>query len=119
MCIMIFITYRDFLSLNDNVYFQALIIQTAVRGWICRCKYLQDIRHVIIAQNAVRRFLARRKLRRLKQEARSVEHVKKLNRGLENKIISLQQRINELVSYSRNEVIFPKNIIFSYITEKS
>lgn len=75
----------------------ALIIQTAVRGWICRCKYLQDRRHVIIAQNAVRRFLARRKLRKLKLEARSVEHVKKLNKGLENKIISLQQRIGELV----------------------
>lgn len=31
-------------------------------------------------------------------EARSVEHVKKLNKGLENKIISLQQKIEELVS---------------------
>jgi hypothetical protein len=27
-----------------------------------------------------------------------VEHVKKLNKGLENKIISLQQKIEELVS---------------------
>ena len=31
-------------------------------------------------------------------EARSVEHVKKLNKGLENKIISLQHKIEELVS---------------------
>lgn len=30
-------------------------------------------------------------------EAKSVEHVKKLNKGLENKIISLQQKIEELV----------------------
>lgn len=30
-------------------------------------------------------------------EAKSVEHVKKLNKGLENKIISLQQKIEEMV----------------------
>lgn len=92
------------------VCFQALIIQTAVRGWICRQKYLQDRRHVIIAQNAIRRFLARRKLRRLKQEARSVEHVKKLNKGLENKIISLQQRIGELVSDCNTGDIFLRSV---------
>jgi myosin-5 len=46
----------------------------------------------------VRRWLARRLYKKLKQEARSVEHVKKLNKGLENKIISLQQKIGELVS---------------------
>lgn len=32
-------------------------------------------------------------------EAKSVEHVKKLNKGLENKIISLQQKIEELVRF--------------------
>lgn len=32
----------------------------------------------------------------LKIEARSIEHVKKLNKGLENKIISLQQKIEDL-----------------------
>jgi hypothetical protein len=46
----------------------------------------------------VRRWLARRLYRKLKMEARSVEHVKKLNKGLENKIISLQHKIEELVS---------------------
>jgi myosin heavy subunit len=43
--------------------------------------------------------MARRLYKKLKQEARSVEHVKKLNKGLENKIISLQQKIEELVSH--------------------
>lgn len=33
----------------------------------------------------------------MKREARSVEHMKKLNKGLENKIISLQQKISEMV----------------------
>lgn len=42
--------------------------------------------------------MAKKKLKELKREARSVEHVKKLNKGLENKIISMQQKISELVS---------------------
>jgi myosin-5 len=46
----------------------------------------------------VRGWLARRLYRKLKVEARSVEHVKELNKGLENKIISLQQKIEEIVS---------------------
>ncbi|PSN35591.1 Unconventional myosin-Va [Blattella germanica] len=45
----------------------------------------------------VRKWIARRLYKKLKLEARSLEHVKKLNKGLENKIISLQQRIEELV----------------------
>lgn len=52
---------------------------------------------VIIAQNAVRRFLARRKLKILKKEARTVQHHVTLNKGLENKIIQLQQQLGEMV----------------------
>ncbi|KAL0276825.1 UNVERIFIED_CONTAM: hypothetical protein PYX00_004309 [Menopon gallinae] len=74
----------------------AIIIQRYVRGFLARRKYQRDLRSVIVSQNAIRRFLAKRHLKRLKKEARSVEHVKKLNKGLENKIISLQQKIGEL-----------------------
>ncbi|GFW07642.1 unconventional myosin-Va [Trichonephila clavipes] len=35
-------------------------------------------------------------------EAKSVEHVKKLNKGLENKIISLQQKIEEMLREKKN-----------------
>jgi len=44
----------------------------------------------------VRRHLARKLYKKLKIEARSIEHVKSLNKGLENKIISLQQKIDDL-----------------------
>jgi myosin-5 len=69
-----------------------------VRGFLARTRYLQTVRRIILVQSRVRRWLARRLYRKLKVEARSVEHVKKLNKGLENKIISLQQKIEELVS---------------------
>ena len=44
-------------------------------------------------QNLIRRYLAKKEYKRLKIEAKSVEHQKKLNLGLENKIISLQQQL--------------------------
>jgi myosin-5 len=46
-------------------------------------------------QSKVRQFLARKEFKKLKIEARSIEHQKTLNKGLENKIISLQQRLTE------------------------
>lgn len=35
---------------------------------------------------------------RLQVEAKSVDHIKQVNKGLENKIIELQQRLDEKVS---------------------
>lgn len=84
--------------------FQAIVIQKYVRGWLARKRYAKMQRQIIICQAAVRRFLARRKYRKLRAEARSVEHVKKLNIGLENKIISLQQKIEGLQADNRQIV---------------
>lgn len=58
----------------------------------------------------MRRFLARRKFRKLKAEARSVEHVKQLNKGLENKIISLQQRLGNLQQENKQIVPLQKEV---------
>ena len=49
----------------------------------------------MLVQCQVRRHQARKQFKKLKIEAKSVEHQKKLNQGLENKIISLQQRLTE------------------------
>jgi myosin-5 len=77
---------------------QATIIQKYVRGWLARIKYRRSIKRIVLIQCLYRRRIARRILRQLKTEAKSVEFMKNLNKGLENKIISLQQKINELVS---------------------
>ncbi|KAK9511427.1 hypothetical protein O3M35_000087 [Rhynocoris fuscipes] len=74
----------------------AIIIQAAIRRWLARKRYQRIRSHVIICQSAVRRFLARRRYKKMKREAKSAEHLKKLNKGLENKIISLQQKISEM-----------------------
>lgn len=77
-------------------FVQALIIQKYVRGWLARRRYQKQKRQIILCQAAVRRYFARKQYKKLKIEARSIEHVKKLNKGLENKIISLQQKIEGL-----------------------
>ncbi|GJQ86816.1 Myo5 [Trypoxylus dichotomus] len=79
---------------------KAIVIQKCVRGWLARLWYEKERHKVIICQAAIRRFLARRLYKKLRIEARSIEHVKTLNKGLENKIISLQQRMDELSKHN-------------------
>ncbi|KAL0809792.1 hypothetical protein ABMA28_011288 [Loxostege sticticalis] len=70
-----------------------LTIQRYARGYLARQRAKKMRRQIVIAQAAIRRFLARRQYKRLRIEARSLDHVKSLNKGLENKIISLQQKL--------------------------
>ncbi|CAG7709106.1 unnamed protein product [Allacma fusca] len=74
----------------------AILIQRVYRGHTARKRYRKDRKDIVIVQSGIRRFLAKRQLKKLKTEARSIEHVKQLNKGLENKIISLQQKIEEM-----------------------
>ncbi|XP_045467550.1 unconventional myosin-Va isoform X2 [Harmonia axyridis] len=83
-----------YLKLKYNA--KATIIQKHWRGWLARKRANKISKDIVICQSAIRRFLAKKQYKKLKIEARSIEHVKALNKGLENKIISLQQKIDEL-----------------------
>ncbi|KAK9952072.1 hypothetical protein ABG768_017931 [Culter alburnus] len=74
---------------------KALLIQRWVRGFLARWRFRRIKRAVVYLQCCVRRMLARRELKKLKIEARSVEHFKKLNVGMENKIMQLQRKLDE------------------------
>uniref|UniRef100_A0A0M3KBC8 Hum-2 (inferred by orthology to a C. elegans protein) n=1 Tax=Anisakis simplex TaxID=6269 RepID=A0A0M3KBC8_ANISI len=76
---------------------KAIVIQKYFRGWMVRREQIERNRKIIKVQCLVRRWLAKRRLKELKIEARSVGHLQKLNKGLENKIISLQQRLDVVV----------------------
>ncbi|KAJ3593545.1 hypothetical protein NHX12_005879 [Muraenolepis orangiensis] len=69
--------------------------QKHVRGLLARRRYKRCLRAVVYLQCCIRRMHARWELKKLKIEARSVEHFKKLNIGMENKIMQLQRRIDE------------------------
>ncbi|KAG7473300.1 hypothetical protein MATL_G00094270 [Megalops atlanticus] len=74
---------------------KVVILQKNVRGWLARCWYKRTLSAIIHLQCCVRRMRAKRELKKLKIEARSVEHFKKLNIGMENKIMQLQRKIDE------------------------
>ncbi|XP_074661653.1 unconventional myosin-Va-like [Tubulanus polymorphus] len=74
---------------------KATVIQTRVRGWLGRRRYRKFLYGLVKLQSHVRRRKAKKELKQLKIEARSVDHIKKVNLGLENKIIQLQQRLDE------------------------
>ena len=75
---------------------KATRIQACVRGWLARCRYRKFMRGLVLLQAHFRRRKARKLFKELKIEARSVEHQRQLNKGLENKIISLQQQIERI-----------------------
>ncbi|CAJ0929704.1 unnamed protein product, partial [Mesorhabditis belari] len=72
----------------------AITIQRYFRGYMVRRERVKYIRKVIKVQCWVRRWLAKRRLREARIEARSVGHLQKLNKGLENKIIELQIKLD-------------------------
>ncbi|TMS04995.1 Unconventional myosin-Va [Larimichthys crocea] len=74
---------------------KAVVIQKWVRGWLCRQYFRNTVAAIVLLQSCVRRMRAKKELKKLKVEARSVEHFKKLNVGMENKILQLQHKINE------------------------
>uniref|UniRef100_A0A671YSQ1 Myosin VA n=1 Tax=Sparus aurata TaxID=8175 RepID=A0A671YSQ1_SPAAU len=84
--------YRQKQLLREH---KVVIIQKRVRGWLARCWYKRSLIAIVYLQCCIRRMRARRELKKLKIEARSVEHFKKLNKGMENKIMQLQRRIDE------------------------
>uniref|UniRef100_A0A4W3GY59 Unconventional myosin-Va-like n=1 Tax=Callorhinchus milii TaxID=7868 RepID=A0A4W3GY59_CALMI len=77
---------------------KAVMVQSWVRGWLARLSYHRTRHAVIFLQSCYRRMKARRELHKLKCEARSVEHYKQLNRGMENKILQLQVKVIEQVT---------------------
>ncbi|XP_073786132.1 unconventional myosin-Va isoform X15 [Danio rerio] len=74
---------------------KAVIIQKMVRGWLARQWFKRSLKAIVYLQCCIRRMRAKRELKKLKIEARSVEHFKKLNIGMENKIMQLQRRIDD------------------------
>ncbi|XP_032741245.1 unconventional myosin-Vb [Rattus rattus] len=74
---------------------KATIIQKYARGWMARRHFQQQRDAAIVIQCAFRRLKARQALKALKIEARSAEHLKRLNVGMENKVVQLQRKIDD------------------------
>ncbi|KAF7359510.1 Myosin 5 [Mycena sanguinolenta] len=71
----------------------AILLQSLLRGVAARRVFRADVHHVIYLQSCIRRRYARRELRRLKAEARSVNTYKEASYRLENKVVELTQTL--------------------------
>ncbi|XP_067401502.1 unconventional myosin-Vb isoform X2 [Emydura macquarii macquarii] len=74
---------------------KATIIQKHARAWLARKQFLRFRCAAVVIQCYFRRMKARQELKALKIEARSAEHLKRLNIGMENKVVQLQRKIDD------------------------
>ncbi|XP_060116281.1 unconventional myosin-Va isoform X5 [Heteronotia binoei] len=100
--------------------YKATVIQKHVRGWLARSRYHRALEAIVYLQCCYRRMMAKRELKKLKIEARSVEHYKKLNVGMENKIMQLQRKLDEQSKDSKSllEKLTSLEVTYSSETEK-
>lgn len=87
-----FITRRKFAE--DLKIHKITVIQRYCRGYLARKRFNEKIKKIVLVQCCIRRFLAKKKFRALKAEARSISHLQTKYKGLENKIIELQQKVD-------------------------
>ncbi|XP_031755045.1 unconventional myosin-Va isoform X6 [Xenopus tropicalis] len=97
---------------------KATIIQKHVRGWLARVTYKRNLSAIVYLQCCYRRMMAKRELKKLKIEARSVEHYKKLNNGMENKIMQLQRKVDEQNKDNKSLLERLTHLEVTYNTEK-
>ncbi|KAM5172128.1 unconventional myosin-Va isoform 1-T1 [Mantella aurantiaca] len=97
---------------------KATIIQKHVRGWLARVSYKRSMKAIVYLQCCFRRMMAKRELKKLKIEARSVEHYKKLNYGMENKIMQLQRKVDDQNKDNKSLQERLTHLEITYNTEK-
>ncbi|AAS52274.1 ADR354Wp [Eremothecium gossypii ATCC 10895] len=80
----------------------AITIQKNIRAFKPRTSYITNRRSTIVVQSLVRRRFAKRKLETLKQEAKSVSHLKEVSYKLENKVIELTESLAAKVKENKD-----------------
>ncbi|CCE65834.1 hypothetical protein TPHA_0N00540 [Tetrapisispora phaffii CBS 4417] len=71
----------------------AVSIQSKIRTFKPRSSYVTTRRDTVVVQSLVRRKMAQRKLKELKKEAKSVNHLQEVSYKLENKVVELTENL--------------------------
>lgn len=72
---------------QEHEYNAAVTIQSKVRTFEPRSRFLRTKKDTVVVQSLIRRRAAQRKLKQLKADAKSVNHLKEVSYKLENKVI--------------------------------
>ena len=75
--------------------FAATIIQSAWRSFVAQKLLAKNIRRIVRIQCLWRVKKAKQEYRQLRAEARNVDKIKDLNKGLENKIMELKRKLDD------------------------
>ncbi|CAL1542577.1 unnamed protein product [Lymnaea stagnalis] len=90
---------------------KVLVLQKNIRAFVQRQKFKKILRGIVLVQSHFRRRKARLQLKILKVEAKSVDHIKQVNKGLENKIIELQQRLDEKAKMAQQAQVYETQLV--------
>ncbi|KNZ81439.1 Myosin-2 [Termitomyces sp. J132] len=80
---------------QEKNFCAARLLQSLIRGTFARRAFRSDLEHVIYLQSCLRRRIARKELKTLKAEARSVSRFKEISYRLENKVVELTQTLQQ------------------------
>ena len=90
-------------SLFRGMYVILMVLLMVLNDFkrVSRRAFQKDVRRVVLIQSCMRRKLARKELKTLRAEARSVSKFKEISYRLENKVVELTQSLQERTSERR------------------
>ncbi|KAH9951404.1 P-loop containing nucleoside triphosphate hydrolase protein [Amylocystis lapponica] len=80
---------------NSRRTYAVTLLQSLMRGVLLRRSFRLDVKRVVYIQSCMRRRLAKKELKGLRTEARSVSKFKEISYKLENKVVELTQNLQE------------------------
>ncbi|KAI6111535.1 myosin 5 [Pisolithus croceorrhizus] len=80
---------------ESRFLYATVLLQSLFRGILYRRIYRGNVKHMIYLQSCVRRRLAKKQLKLLRAEARSVSKFKEISYRLENKVVELTQTLQK------------------------
>lgn len=80
----------------------AIILQKSYRGLTARREFNKQKGSATLIQSLIRRKLAQRELKLLREDAKSVNHLKEVSYKLENKVIELTQSLTSKIQDNKN-----------------
>eukprot|EP01135_Chromosphaera_perkinsii_P002023 Nk52_evm70s215 gene=Nk52_evmTU70s215 len=115
-CIRSFRARKAYVTIRKEHY--ATIIQKNYRAFAQRKKFKRNLKDIVLVQCCYRKRKARRMFKILKAEAKSVSKLQQATKGLENKIMKMQNKMDDIASERDSFKAMVKKLEEASATEK-